>query len=142
MNKGPFHILLVEDNKLHQIVISQLMRKHGHTVAIANDGKEAVALLEKQCFDLILMDIQMPGMNGIEATRTIRSPDSKVFDHNVPIIAVTSFNGEDIRKNCFDAGMDAFIPKPLLTITALHKALNKITRLSERNETKTGINNR
>lgn len=133
MNIVSFHILMAEDNESQQIAVGRLLRKRGHTVVISGNRKEAVALLEKQRLDFVLMDIRMPEMDGIQATRAIRSPDSKVLERNIPIIALTSLDEENFREHCLEAGMDAYIPKPL-TIAALHEAL--IQAMRRRGETK------
>lgn len=104
------HILLAEDDEGIQWFIVRLLEEEGHTVEVAGNGKEAVVLLEKQRFDLVLMDIQMPVMDGFETTRTIRDPDSRVLDHGIPIIAFTAL---ECRERCFKAGMDAYISKPI-----------------------------
>jgi CheY-like chemotaxis protein len=117
-----FHILLVEDNELIQQSIIRRLKKEGHSVEVADNGKKAVGLLEKQRFDLVLMDIQMPYMDGVEATRIIRDPNSKVLDHEIPIIACTSF---ECRGGCFEAGMDAYVSKPF-QIEELYHALNDL----------------
>lgn len=104
-----FHILLVEDNELIQQSILRRLKKEGHTVEVAGNGKEAVGLLEKQRFDLVLMDIQMPHMDGVEATRKIRNTNSKVLDQEITIIACS---GLECRELCLEAGMNGAITKP------------------------------
>ncbi|MBN1650097.1 MAG: response regulator [Bacteroidales bacterium] len=109
----PIKVLLVEDNKLNQFVASQFLHKWKSTVDIANNGKEAVYLLSKNKYDVILMDVQMPEMNGLEASRLIRDKNSNVLQHNIPIIALTANAFEKSRKEIADAGMNEFISKPL-----------------------------
>lgn len=101
------HILLVEDNKVNQLVAQKLLEKAGHTVTIANDGRECLDLLDKESFDLVLMDCHMPIMDGYEATREIRQRGLKI-----PIIALTANAQASDRKECIEAGMDEFISKP------------------------------
>ncbi len=103
-------ILLVEDNLINQKVALKLLAQHGLQADTAMNGKEALQKFEKQFYDLVLMDIQMPIMDGIEATRTIR----KQFGPQSPyIIAVTANVTENDRKNCYDAGMNDFVTKPI-----------------------------
>ena len=103
-------ILLVEDNKINQLVAQHLLTKAGMLVTIANNGKEAVKLAETTVFDAILMDIQMPGMDGFEATRTIRNNTSKA---QPPIIAMTANAMSGYREKCLDAGMNDHVAKPI-----------------------------
>ncbi|HEV3143569.1 MAG TPA: response regulator, partial [Gemmataceae bacterium] len=105
-------ILLAEDNAINQKLALRLLQKQGHTVAIANDGKEALARLETEAFDLILMDVQMPGMDGLEATALIRSREKGTGRH-VPIIAMTAYAMKGDREACLESGMDSYVTKPI-----------------------------
>lgn len=111
--KQAIKILLVEDNELNQKFAIAVIRKLGHELDIASNGRIGVDLYKSKSFDLILMDIQMPEMNGIEATQAIRKleADNGKGAH-IPIIAVTAFAMEQDKRNCMDAGMDDFIAKP------------------------------
>ncbi|WP_410497666.1 response regulator [Chitinibacter sp. S2-10] len=104
------HVLVAEDNPMNQRVVSAFLRKLGCSVAIANSGKEAVELVQRECFDLVLMDWQMPEMDGIEATRLLRSQPQFA---NLPIIALTANAYESSEQHCLAAGMDGFLAKPL-----------------------------
>jgi len=106
-------ILLVEDNIVNQQVAQGFINKLGYMVDTAKDGKEAINILEKQRYDLIFMDCQMPVMDGYEATRIIRNPKSKVRDHQVTIVAMTANVMKGDRQKCLDVGMNDFIGKPL-----------------------------
>jgi len=108
----PLRVLLVDDNVVNLKVASALVTKAGHTVTIAHDGLEAITFYKKEQFDLVLMDVQMPVMDGLEATRQIRANEQTAGTH-VPIIALTahSMKGDDER--CFAAGMDAHLGKPV-----------------------------
>jgi two-component system sensor histidine kinase/response regulator len=97
---------------VNQLVATGLLRKMGHTCAVANNGKEALALLVTQTFDLVLMDIQMPEMDGTEATRRIREDESRTSNH-MPIIAMTAHAMKGDRERYLDAGMDGYISKPI-----------------------------
>ncbi len=106
-------ILLVEDNLINQKVAHAVLKKLGYTSDIAANGLEAVRALELNRYDLVLMDCQMPEMDGFEATAVIRNPASKVLDHSVPIIAVTANAMKGDRDQCIRAGMDDYLTKPL-----------------------------
>jgi CheY-like chemotaxis protein len=106
------NILLVEDSLVNQKLAAAVLRKHGHNVSIANNGREALGALESQAFDLVLMDVQMPEMDGLEATRAIRDREQTTGEH-IPIIALTAHALEGDRKRCLDAGMDNYIAKPI-----------------------------
>ena len=106
-------ILLVEDNVTNQEVASGLLRRLGWRADVSGNGKEAVRALEAQPYDLVLMDVQMPEMDGYEATRMIRDPRSLVLNHNVPIIATTAHAMSGDAQKCLDAGMSDYISKPI-----------------------------
>jgi CheY-like chemotaxis protein len=104
-------ILLVEDNAINQLVAKAMLAKDGHDVVIVADGAEALAIVQEQSFDLVLMDMQMPVMGGIEATRRIRDLDPPVRD--VPIVALSAnAMAEDISR-CREAGMNDHLAKPI-----------------------------
>ena len=106
-------ILLVEDNVLNQRIVTFSLKKYNHTVQIANNGMEAVEVFKKQKFDVILMDIMMPIMDGLEATLRIREYESKNNIMNkTPIIAVTANTMDNDREKCLSHGMNEFMPKP------------------------------
>jgi signal transduction histidine kinase/HPt (histidine-containing phosphotransfer) domain-containing protein len=105
-------ILLAEDSLINQRLALGLLKKHGHEVVVANNGREAVDLAQSDEFDLILMDVQMPEMDGFEATREIRSRRASTGDH-IPIIALTAHALKGDRERCLEAGMDAYLSKPV-----------------------------
>ena len=106
------HILLVEDNPINQLLTQRLIDKRGDTLVVAGSGREALALLEKQAFDLILMDIQMPEMSGIEVTAAIREKE-KGTGQRIPIIATTASAMKEDKDRCLEVGMDAYLAKPI-----------------------------
>ncbi len=103
-------ILLVEDNKTNQLVAKIILQKMGFHVTIANHGQEALELLRKHDFDLIFMDVQMPILNGLDATRQIRAEDKY---QRLPIIAMTANVSKNDYDNCMASGMNDFVPKPI-----------------------------
>jgi two-component system sensor histidine kinase/response regulator len=105
-------ILLAEDNLVNQQVATGLLESLGCEVRVANNGEEALEVLSREPFDLILMDCMMPGMDGFEATRQIRSWESAGQSNRIPIIALTANVVEGDREQCIDAGMDDYLPKP------------------------------
>jgi len=109
------HVLLVEDNPINQKLGRSLLVKAGQKVTVVANGKEAVEryIAHPQNFDLIFMDIQMPEMDGLEATRLIREKEEQAKDWRVPIIAMTAQCMEGDREKCYNAGMDDFIAKPI-----------------------------
>jgi signal transduction histidine kinase/ActR/RegA family two-component response regulator len=104
----PLRILLAEDNPVNRKLAEVLLHKLGHTVTVACDGMQAVAQMAQSSFDLVLMDMQMPEMDGLEATRRIREAG-----HTLPIVAMTANAMESDRKRCIEAGMDDFLTKPV-----------------------------
>ena len=102
-------ILLAEDNAANQLVCRRILERLGYEVESVTDGSQAVALAAKGTFDLVLMDVQMPIMDGIEAARAIREGEKGV---RIPIVALTANAMEGDRENCRKAGMDDYLPKP------------------------------
>ncbi|WPJ95705.1 response regulator [Coraliomargarita algicola] len=111
-NSKSLHILLVEDNPINQDLACRRLEKLGHTVTLAENGHEAVEVVHKEAFDCILMDIQMPGMDGYEATRVIRAHEASSRLPRQYIIAMTAHAMKGDRELCLEAGMDNYIPKP------------------------------
>lgn len=107
-------ILLVEDNIVNQKLTERILKKRGHHIFIANNGKEALKALKEETFDIILMDVQMPEMDGFEATRRIRKIENETCKH-VPIVAMTAHAMKGDKERCLEAGMDAYISKPIRT---------------------------
>jgi signal transduction histidine kinase/CheY-like chemotaxis protein/HPt (histidine-containing phosphotransfer) domain-containing protein len=106
------NILLAEDNRVNQAVAMLTIEKLGHSVVLANTGKEALALLAKQSFDLVLMDIQMPEMDGLTATKAISEVEKQTQSH-LPIIAMTAHAMKGDREHCLESGMDGYVSKPI-----------------------------
>lgn len=104
-------ILVAEDNLVNQMLVTQLLSSWGHRFLLANNGREAVALYQKECFDVVLMDIQMPLMSGLETTRAIRVYAAKTGRH-VPVVAMTASTKRYSRDACVTAGMDYYLSKP------------------------------
>jgi CheY-like chemotaxis protein len=107
---APLQVLLVEDNLVNQILCGTILKKIGHQVVVANHGQEALDLFAKQPWDVILMDMQMPVMDGLDATRAIRVLE--LPHQHTPIVAMTANAMESDRQLCLDAGMDDYLSKP------------------------------
>ncbi len=107
------YVLVVDDNPINRKVVAGICKRLNWQSDSANDGLQAVKCLEEKAYDLVLMDCQMPGMDGYEATKVIRSQSSEVRDHDIPIIAVTANVSEENKDKCLGLGMDEFIPKPI-----------------------------
>jgi len=112
--KKRLRVLLAEDNAVNQMLAVRLLEKRGYTVTVAANGRDAVALFEKESFDVILMDIQMPEMDGLEATAEIRVREKFKGGH-IPIIAMTAHSLVGDKERCLTAGMDGYVSKPIRT---------------------------
>ncbi|MBZ5608580.1 MAG: PAS domain S-box protein [Acidobacteriia bacterium] len=110
--ESPLRILLAEDNLVNQGLILAVLKKEGHQVTLAGNGQEVVAAATRQDFDFILMDVQMPHMDGLEATAAIRAAEQESGRH-VPIVAITAHAMKGDRERCLEAGMDDYLTKPL-----------------------------
>lgn len=106
-------VLVAEDNVINQVLMSRMLEKFGHTVTLANNGVEAVEKFRGKSFDLILMDLQMPEMGGLEATVEIRRMETASGSAKIPIVALTARVLETDQQSCRQAGMDAYLAKPL-----------------------------
>jgi CheY-like chemotaxis protein len=105
-------VLLAEDNAVNRKVATRLLEKRGHHVVVTSNGKEALAALQKDTYDLVLMDVQMPEMDGLEATRAIRVLEQGTGFHQ-QVIALTAYAMSGDRERCLEAGMDGYLTKPL-----------------------------
>jgi signal transduction histidine kinase/CheY-like chemotaxis protein len=105
-------ILLAEDNPVNQTLAVRMLEKRGHKVRVAGNGREALAALETEAFDLVLMDIQMPEMDGLEATAAVRQRERSTGKH-LPIVAMTAHAMKGDDRRCLDAGMDGYLAKPI-----------------------------
>jgi two-component system, sensor histidine kinase and response regulator len=123
-------ILLAEDNAVNQTLAVRLLEKRGYVVTVAGDGHAAVAAVEKDAFDLVLMDIQMPGLDGFEATAAIRKKEESTGKH-IPIIAMTAHALKGDQERCVAAGMDGYVSKPIRTselFSTIESFLGQLTR--------------
>jgi PAS domain S-box-containing protein len=121
----PLSVLLAEDSLVNQRLAVALLEKHGHRVTLAGSGREALAQIDKRVFDLVLMDVQMPEMDGLEATRRIREQET-ASGRRLPIIAMTAHALKGDRERCLDAGMDEYVSKPVRErqlLLAMHAVL-------------------
>ena len=106
-------VLVADDILTNRTLTARILEKRGHHVKTVENGKAAIEQLEQEDFDIVLMDVHMPVMDGIEATRIIRDRASLVRRHDVPIIAVSAGAGDDGEKLCMEAGMCGYLSKPL-----------------------------
>jgi signal transduction histidine kinase/ActR/RegA family two-component response regulator len=118
-------VLLAEDNAVNQKIASRFLEKEGHHVTLAADGRQALAALDRENFDVVLMDVQMPEMDGFEATAVIRAQEGDTGKH-LPIIAMTAHAMKGDRERCLAAGMDGYIAKPI-TARELIEVLEKFS---------------
>jgi CheY-like chemotaxis protein/HPt (histidine-containing phosphotransfer) domain-containing protein len=105
-------VLLAEDKPVNQRLAVRLLEKEGHTPVVVNNGQEALAALKNQCFDLVLMDVQMPVLGGLEATALLRAREQQDGGH-IPIIAMTAHAMKGDEERCHAAGMDGYVCKPV-----------------------------
>jgi CheY-like chemotaxis protein/HPt (histidine-containing phosphotransfer) domain-containing protein len=117
-------ILVAEDNRVNQAVVKRMLEKLEHTPVIANNGREALSMLSFGSFDLVFMDVQMPEMDGLTATRTIREIEKNTGVH-IPIVAMTAHAIKGDKERCLDAGMDGYVTKPVST-QGIEHAIAKI----------------
>lgn len=130
----PLRILLAEDAFPNQVLVVGLLSKQGHTITVANNGKEAVAFLKEQPFDVVLMDVQMPEMDGLEATRLIRRLEAEGHLTQqgrapIPIVAMTAHAMKGDRERCLESGMNGYVTKPIRS-RDLEEALAEFFRQS------------
>jgi two-component system, sensor histidine kinase and response regulator len=103
-------VLIADDSTANQLIVERLLRSRGHQTVIAENGRDAVQAASRQSFDIVLMDVQMPEMDGLEATRRIRRAGRQP---SIPIVAFTGYHGGAEREKCFSAGMTAYLAKPV-----------------------------
>ena len=132
----PLRLLLAEDNVINQRLAVGVLSKYGHEVVVVHDGQEAVEALENAEFDVVLMDVQMPVMDGFEATRLIRDHE-RGTDRHIPIIAMTAHAMKGDREKCIAAGMDEYIAKPIRIATLREKLALIDTRMTPGLKSKT-----
>jgi protein-histidine pros-kinase len=130
--RASLRILLAEDNAVNQRLTARLLEKMGHVVTIVENGQIALRLLSEQKFDLVAMDMQMPIMDGLEATEKIRAGERKSGKH-LPIIAMTANAFEEDRQKCQRAGMDGYITKPV-TAKAIETEITRVMAAHEKDE--------
>ena len=126
----PLNILLVEDNPINQKVASRVLEKAGHVVTIAGNGVEALTQVSDSKFDLVLMDIMMPEMDGISATVAIRVSEEGT-DRHLPIVALTANAMHGDREKCLQAGMDGYVSKPIQLPVLFQEIAQTLRRFRE-----------
>jgi CheY-like chemotaxis protein len=108
-NNRNFRILVVEDNPLNQKVVGMMIRNWGMLFDLCGNGRQAIEKIRETKYDLVLMDLQMPEMNGYEATSVIREK----LGNNVPVVALTAHESDEEREKCTASGMNAYVTKPI-----------------------------
>ncbi len=125
-DEASLHFLVAEDGRVNQAVATQLLKKHGHTATVVENGREAIEALNVAQFDAILMDVQMPVMNGYEATAVIRQQEKDdPGGRHIPIIAMTANAMKGDREKCLEAGMDDYVAKPVRP-AELYEAIGRL----------------
>jgi CheY-like chemotaxis protein len=133
----PLTVLVAEDNAVNQTLVARLLERRGHTAVIARTGSETLRVLAEEKFDVVLMDVQMPEMNGFEVTAAIRETERATGVH-IPIIAMTAYAIKGDRERCLAAGMDDYISKPIKT-GELFQALHNVVLVADRQAAQGGI---
>ena len=136
----PLRVLVAEDQRSNQLLVTSLLEKRGHSVKVVSNGQEAVDAVHDDSFDLLLMDVQMPVMDGLEATRAIRTRERQTRGGRLPIVAMTAHAMKGDRERILSAGMDAYVPKPirqLELITAVESAAPSTTKTASAGEATT-----
>ncbi|WP_051617099.1 response regulator [Desulfonatronovibrio hydrogenovorans] len=126
------NILLAEDNEINQKLAVHLLKRRGHNVVAVSNGRDVLQVLDEKSFDLILMDVQMPEMDGLEAARRIRKTENRT-GRRIPIIAVTAHALKGDRDRCLEAGMDSYVQKPMREeelFREIARVLNEMARVS------------
>ncbi|MDW8337030.1 MAG: ATP-binding protein [Tepidimonas sp.] len=127
----PLRILVAEDHPVNRRVIDALLRRAGHDVTFADDGRMALALAQQEAFDLVLMDMQMPVMDGLQATEALRAWEAATGRARLPVVALTANAFGEDRQRCLAAGMDDFLAKPIER-AALQRVLAEAQRIKRR----------
>ena len=133
---GKIKILVADDNPVNQKVAGIMLKRHGFSTATAGSGTQVIQQLKQASYDLILMDIQMPEMDGIQATKIIRDPESDIRCRQIPIIAMTAHATHEDEQRCLDAGMNAYLAKPVTgreLIAMIRKVLDNKKKRNCRN---------
>jgi PAS domain S-box-containing protein len=129
--RRPLHVLVAEDCPANQMLAVRLLEKRGHTAVVAQDGREALTAFDLGRFDVVLMDVQMPGMNGFEVTAAIRERERLTGEHT-PIIAMTAYAIRGDRERCLAAGMDRYLAKPIVAARLVEVVEDLILVTAER----------
>ena len=132
----PLRILLVEDSLVNQKLAEGLLTRYGHEVVVASNGQQAITCFESEPFDLVLMDVQMPEMDGMEATKVLRSRQCDSF-RRTPIIAMTAHAMKGDRERCLEVGMDGYVAKPIRAAVLFH-AIAKVLEAQGPHQTAAG----
>jgi CheY-like chemotaxis protein len=122
-------VLVAEDNKFNQQVIQRMLERRGHAVCVVENGRETLAALEQSPFDLLLLDVNMPEMDGFEVIKTIRERE-KTSGKHLHVIGLTALSGKRDRQHCIDAGMDDFLGKPVRA-AEVYAMVERVTSIAQ-----------
>jgi CheY-like chemotaxis protein len=106
-------VLVVDDDPMIRMVVRRTLNGLGCVTDTLSNGEDAIRMLEMSPFDVVLLDLDLPGIGGLDVARVIRDPGSQVLDHALPIVALTMRTGDEDRRLCGEAGMNGFVPKPV-----------------------------
>jgi len=123
----PLSILVVEDDEINRKMITRMLEKEGHKVTVAGNGREALDVMENFRFDIVLMDVRMPGMDGLEVTRVIREREGQGRGGHVPVVAITASAFREDMERCLQVGMDGYISKPIRKEELLETIAEKLS---------------
>jgi signal transduction histidine kinase/CheY-like chemotaxis protein/HPt (histidine-containing phosphotransfer) domain-containing protein len=133
--QAPLTILLADDVEINRALVQAILEPHGHKITIAENGQKALDIFKSTAFDIVLMDVQMPEMDGLQATRSIRNHERAIGRNaSIPIVAMTAFAGSEDRQVCVDAGMDDYLTKPIKAaqlLQMLHKFCERVATNDE-----------
>ena len=135
-----YRVLVAEDNLINQKVVCYMLEQNGHQVTSAHNGQEALDVLEKNLFDVVLMDVQMPKMDGFEATAAIRKKETETGSH-LPVVALTAHAMKGDRERCLEAGMDDYVSKPIKP-EELFATINRVIKKNKRDKSGESIEQR
>ncbi|RKX78695.1 MAG: hypothetical protein DRP87_05565 [Spirochaetes bacterium] len=135
----PFKVTVIEDNDINSIMVSRFLELNNHEVVALSSGKEGIDLLRREPFDIVLMDIEMPGLDGIETTKIIREPETGCLDPKIPIIALTAHALKGEKEKFLKSGMDDYLSKPIDINSAMKVLYRNVMKRKNKRESRSGV---